>query len=152
MLYSQKNDYDIHAITMSIVVLPSIKAELLMIFSRNIPPLKGNQRLQRFLNIIGYTFLSLMIFQILGRIIIKFCIQSVNEQIQKLHPYQYLFGIKNLSSWKNLSRIWILYDLSQKEIGKGDINTFWCVNNGNFYLHIKNLPQKIFLTSQYLLQ
>ena len=46
---------------MSLVVLPSIIAELFMIFSGNTPNLNGKQSLQGIHSILGNIFLGLMI-------------------------------------------------------------------------------------------
>ncbi|CAD8212378.1 unnamed protein product [Paramecium pentaurelia] len=154
-----KNKYDIHAIIMSIVVLPSIIAELFMIFSGNTPPLNGNQNLQGLHNIIGYTFLGLMIFQMLGGVIIKFCIQSVNTQthlkIKSLMHIYLGYTIYLLGKIQLGFGYYMTYQ-NQKENGKGDIISFWCVygfiflwriifemfyQNGMIYLILKKQNQ-----------
>ncbi|CAD8128226.1 unnamed protein product [Paramecium sonneborni] len=125
-----KNKIEIHAIIMSIAVLPSIIVELFMIISGNTPNLNGNQNLQGVHSIIGYIFLAFIILQTIGGIIIKFGIQSVKTQthlkIKSLLHIILGYTIYLLGKIQLGFGYYMTYaDL--KYYGKGDIISFWCV-------------------------
>ncbi|CAD8127282.1 unnamed protein product [Paramecium sonneborni] len=125
-----RNKIDIHAIIMGIVVLPSIIAELFIIFSGNTPNIQGNKNLQGVHSIIGYIFLGLILLQTISGITIKFGIQSVSTQTHlKIKSVFHIFlgYIIYLTGKIQLGFGYYMTYQNQRDNGKGDIISFWCV-------------------------
>ncbi|CAD8124034.1 unnamed protein product [Paramecium sonneborni] len=89
-----KNKIEIHAIIMSISVLPSIIAELFMIFQGNTPNLKGNQDFQGVNQQLDTYFWHLQFYkqQVESYLNLVFNLQ-VYKLIQKQNLFYIQFGI-----------------------------------------------------------
>ncbi|CAD8125991.1 unnamed protein product [Paramecium sonneborni] len=130
---------EVHAIIMILVIIPSVVAEFFMIFGEGDPQLFGQENLEDIHGLLGFIFLGLMIFQAIGGIVLKFCIQSINIQshlkIQSLlHIYLgyiiYLLGKIQLGFGYYLSFSNVVNE------GQGNLISFWCVYAFMFFWRI----------------
>ncbi|CAD8106829.1 unnamed protein product [Paramecium primaurelia] len=130
---------EVHAIIMTLVIIPSVIAEFFMIFADGEPELYGQESLEDIHGLLGFFFLGLIIVQVIGGLVLKFCILSIKKQNHLkiksiLHIYLgyaiYIFGKIQLGFGYYLS-----YTNAPNE-GQGSLTSFWCVYSLIFFWRI----------------
>ncbi|CAD8152680.1 unnamed protein product [Paramecium octaurelia] len=130
---------EVHAIIMTLVIVPSVLAELFMIFGDAEPELYGQEGLEDIHGLVGFFFLGVLILQAIGGIVLKFCKQSL--QIQNYLKIQSLFHIYLGYAIYILGKIelgfgyYLSYTNAPNE-GEGSLISFWCVYSIMFFWRI----------------